>query len=88
MKVGNYEQMMAYLKDPFNPSELRARVKELEPREESGRTNFYRGMSANKAKNVINLRDPKTLEGSERPTKKGTKKYKDIKSIRELDPII
>ena len=33
MKVGNYEQMMAYLKDPFNPSELRARVKELEQRE-------------------------------------------------------
>ena len=33
MKVGNYEQMMAHLKDPFNPSELRARVKELEQRE-------------------------------------------------------
>lgn len=33
MKVGNYDQMMAYLKDPFNPSELRARVKELEQRE-------------------------------------------------------
>ena len=33
MKVGNYEQMMAYLKDPFNPSELRARVKELEQEE-------------------------------------------------------
>ena len=34
MKVGNYEQMMSHLKDPFNPSELRARVKELEPRED------------------------------------------------------
>jgi len=33
MKVANYDQMMAYLKDPFNPSELRARVKELEQRE-------------------------------------------------------
>ena len=53
---------------------------------DGGRAGFYKGMSADKAKNVINLREPKTLEGSERPTKKGTKKYKDIKSIRELDP--
>ena len=30
MKIGEYEQMMAYLKDSFNPSELRARVAMLE----------------------------------------------------------
>ena len=38
MKIGEYEQMMAYLKDPFNPSELRAKVADLDEvdREEFG----------------------------------------------------
>lgn len=33
MKIGEYEQMMAHLKDSFNPSELRAKVAELQQRE-------------------------------------------------------
>ena len=51
-----------------------------------GRIGLYKGMSANKAPQKFKLETPKVLEGAERPTKKGTKKYKDIKSIRDLDP--
>jgi len=51
-----------------------------------GRIGLYKGMSAKKAPQKLKLETPKVLEGSERPTKKGTKKYKDIKSIRALDP--
>ena len=51
-----------------------------------GRIGFYKGMGADRAPQKIKLETPKVLEGSERPTKKGTKKYKDIKSIRDLNP--
>ena len=51
-----------------------------------GRIGFYKGMGADRAPQKIKLKTPKVLEGSERPTKKGTKKYKDIRSIRLLDP--
>ena len=47
-----------------------------------GRIGLYKGMSANRAPKKLKLETPKVLEGAERPTKKGTKKYKDIKSIR------
>ncbi len=51
-----------------------------------GRIGLYKGMSAKRAPKKLKLETPKVLEGAERPTKKGTKKYKDIKSIRDLDP--
>ena len=59
---------------------------ERNPMAGGGRIGLYKGMSANRAPQKFKLETPKVLEGAERPTKKGTKKYKDIKSIRELDP--
>jgi hypothetical protein len=47
---------------------------------DGGRIGFYKGMSADKSKNVINLRKPKTLTG-----KAGDRKLTE-KQIKDLDP--
>ena len=73
-------------KESVREIELFNEFNKRNPMAGGGRIGFYKGMSANRAPKKLKLETPKVLEGAERPTKKGTKKYKDIKSIRELDP--